>query len=268
MGTKLMMSGLAVVTALGLGLAATLTPDRSAGPEPSMVVEANDSPELVNVAVNTPSLSTCFSRILAVGASGPCVKSLQESLLALPGWKDAFRADGLYGARTRLAVVYYQGWAGLAQDGQAGPITLKNLDRDANRPVPAGRPATLPRMPDKDAVFSRNANNLSKRVSLTTLDVYYTQGTTRWFNDKLGDVSTDAAIGAASIAACTSAGLVTGFAGGLTCDLLFYAEGLNIKRASQEAARSGGCFKLTVRNIGMGAVQTTYSADHSHNCIP
>jgi peptidoglycan hydrolase-like protein with peptidoglycan-binding domain len=204
---------------------------------------------------------------MSVGSSGPCVKSMQESLLALPGWNGAFKADGLYGPRTRLAVVYYQGWAGLKQDGMAGRITLSNLNLDANRPVPRGRPATLPRMPDQDAVFSKNATNLSKQASMTTFDIYYTRGTTRWINDKLNSPATGLANSVVSGATCKAADLLSGLAG-LSCDAIFAAQAYTISSVAQEAVRTGGCFKITVRNLGMGGSATSFSVSHSHNCIP
>jgi len=194
---------------------------------------------------------------------------MQESLLALPGWKGAFKADGLYGPRTRLAVVYYQGWAGLDQDGVAGRITLSNLNRDANRPVPPGRPATLPRMPDRDAVFSKNGTSLSKRASVATLDIYYTRGTTRQINNTVSSPAAGPALGVASGAACRAAGWLNGVAVGLSCEGIFLAQAYNIQRAAQEAVRPpGGCLKLTDHNIGMGNSYTSFSVSHSHNCIP
>ncbi len=219
-------------------------------------------------AAGTPSLSTCLDRLMSVGSSGPCVKSMQESLLALPGWNGAFKADGLYGPRTRLAVLYYQRWAGLQQDGVAGRITLSNLNLDANRPVPPGRPATLPRMPDRDAEFSKNATSLSKWASVATLDIYYTRGTTRSINNKLNSPATGAAAGTANVAACTAAGWLYGVPGGLSCEAIFLAQSYTIARVAQEAVRTGGCLKVTVRNLGMGGSATSFSVSHSHNCIP
>lgn len=68
----------------------------------------------------------CMSeRTMKKGCGGEDVKKLQERLNAL-GY-DCGAADGKYGARTELAVIYFQENAGIRQDGIAGPETMEKL---------------------------------------------------------------------------------------------------------------------------------------------
>lgn len=86
------------------------------------------------VAEPIVSLTTCTDQMLSEGVSGPCVRSLQHSLNALGS---DLQEDGIYGPRTRAAVVAFQRGRGLLVDGIAGPQTLSALDRAANSPPPA-----------------------------------------------------------------------------------------------------------------------------------
>ncbi|MGE5484527.1 MAG: C40 family peptidase [Ignavibacteriales bacterium] len=65
------------------------------------------------------------STVLKNGSRGPAVVSLQE-VLAGKGYY-AGKADGVFGARTKAAVIAFQKDAGLAPDGIAGPRTLEAL---------------------------------------------------------------------------------------------------------------------------------------------
>lgn len=73
---------------------------------------------------------------LRLGARGPVVRALQESLVRLrylpPG-----SATGRYDDRTWHAVVAFQGWQGVPRDGAAGPRVWRELER-AKRPRPWG----------------------------------------------------------------------------------------------------------------------------------
>ncbi len=73
---------------------------------------------------------------LRLGARGPVVRALQESLVRLrylpPG-----SATGRYDDRTWHAVVAFQGWQGVPRDGAAGPRVWRELDR-AQLPRPWG----------------------------------------------------------------------------------------------------------------------------------
>ena len=73
------------------------------------------------------------SPMLAAGSSGPAVVRLQESL-ASAGF--AVSADGVFGPRTRAAVIAFQVSQGLAADGIVGPGTRSALQGSA--PVSAG----------------------------------------------------------------------------------------------------------------------------------
>lgn len=73
---------------------------------------------LLNLAQSVPTLSK-------PGSQGPEVTKIQTKLQeqGLYTWK----IDGIYGSRTRAAVVKFQKQRGLTPDGIAGPATLKAL---------------------------------------------------------------------------------------------------------------------------------------------
>jgi lipoprotein-anchoring transpeptidase ErfK/SrfK len=83
----------------------------------------------------TPPLATVRSEGTAVSGT----RRVQERLVAL-GYLPADGVDGLYGYRTRQAVIAFQAWQGLARDGVAGPMTKAELAR-------AGRPSPRPGSP-------------------------------------------------------------------------------------------------------------------------
>jgi lipoprotein-anchoring transpeptidase ErfK/SrfK len=58
-----------------------------------------------------------------------------QAQLARLGYLPADAVSGVGDARTREAVVAFQGWEGLERDGVAGPVTLGRLAR-ASRPTP------------------------------------------------------------------------------------------------------------------------------------
>ena len=68
------------------------------------------------------------------GATGSQVVLLQRRLAAL-GYLSAGYATGEYDYGTLQAVIAFQGWEGLTQDGIAGPLTLARL-RNARAPAP------------------------------------------------------------------------------------------------------------------------------------
>ncbi|VVB68922.1 Putative peptidoglycan binding domain protein [uncultured archaeon] len=63
---------------------------------------------------------------LAVGSTGPLVKTLQSTLNSA-GANPALNVDGIFGPKTETAVKAFQKSHGLAQDGIVGPITWKAL---------------------------------------------------------------------------------------------------------------------------------------------
>jgi hypothetical protein len=80
--------------------------------------------------------------MLATGSSGPAVSRLQE-LLATAGF--AVSADGIFGPRTRAAVIAFQAGRGLTADGIVGPRTWGALRVSAPASAgsgPAGLAAT------------------------------------------------------------------------------------------------------------------------------
>jgi murein DD-endopeptidase MepM/ murein hydrolase activator NlpD len=83
------------------------------------------------------------SRALAAGARGWDVAALQF-LLARHGFPSG-PVDGGMGARTRAALLRFQGWAGVGADGVAGAATLRALRRPpARSPLRFVRPIAAP----------------------------------------------------------------------------------------------------------------------------
>jgi hypothetical protein len=74
-------------------------------------------------------------RMLAVGSSGPAVAQCQE-LLTAAGF--TVTSDGVFGPRTRAAVVAFQSSRGLDPDGIVGPLTWGALEASS----PASKTAT------------------------------------------------------------------------------------------------------------------------------
>ena len=84
--------------------------------------------------------SRAIDDMLRIGDRGELVKTMQERLLQLgfaPG-----RADGIYGSRTRAAVLAFQAENGLATDGIIGPETRTALNSEAAASMPIGERAT------------------------------------------------------------------------------------------------------------------------------
>jgi peptidoglycan hydrolase-like protein with peptidoglycan-binding domain len=86
--------------------------------------------------------------MLRMGASGEDVRGLQTALLRKG--INAGSADGVFGPKTRDAVMRFQERAGLAADGIAGPQTLEALfgpaeaeDTDEGEPEGSGEPQAL-----------------------------------------------------------------------------------------------------------------------------
>jgi hypothetical protein len=76
------------------------------------------------------------SPMLATGSSGPAVVRLQ-GLLAAAGF--AVSADGIFGPKTRAAVIAFQASRGLAADGMVGPKTWGALQGSAPASEGAGQ---------------------------------------------------------------------------------------------------------------------------------
>ena len=76
-------------------------------------------------------LTTASAANLTAGSRGDAVKTLQQRLILLGYLKDA--ADGVFGSRTRAAVVAYQRTNGLKPDGIAGARTRAAVAAEAER---------------------------------------------------------------------------------------------------------------------------------------
>jgi peptidoglycan hydrolase-like protein with peptidoglycan-binding domain len=83
------------------------------------------------------------SRVLSRGDVGWDVAALQFELAwhGFPSW----RFDGVFGARTDMALRWFQAWAGLAPDGRAGWQTFTALSRPSPQcPIALGWPLRGP----------------------------------------------------------------------------------------------------------------------------
>lgn len=77
---------------------------------------------------------------LNLGDQGALVTQLQQRLAALN--YPIGRADGVFGSRTRSAVLTFQAENGLVTDGEVGPQTRALLNSQAAKPMPLGERAT------------------------------------------------------------------------------------------------------------------------------
>ena len=76
---------------------------------------------------------------LASGATGGCVTRLQQDLNHAAG--ASLQVDGIFGAKTRQAVVGFQRTYGLTRDGVVGAKTAQTLADVSARQLPFGQPA-------------------------------------------------------------------------------------------------------------------------------
>jgi len=89
-----------------------------------------------------------YIRLLKVGMTGADVRELQTSLNYL-GFS-AGSADGIFGSRTRAAVVSFQQSRGLATDGIVGPNTARAINQAlAEGTTPSPTPSTYLRLGSK-----------------------------------------------------------------------------------------------------------------------
>lgn len=90
-------------------------------------------------------LGACAVRedVLEVGDSGAVVRALQERLCALR--YAVGKVDGVFGSRTRAAVLAFQAENGLATDGVIGAQTRAALNSEAAKPMPLGERETASR---------------------------------------------------------------------------------------------------------------------------
>lgn len=83
---------------------------------------------------------TATEDVLEVGDSGAMVRAVQERLCAL-GYAVG-KVDGVFGSRTRVAVLAFQAENGKATDGRVGPETRAALNSENAKPMPVGERAT------------------------------------------------------------------------------------------------------------------------------
>jgi hypothetical protein len=211
---------------------------------------------------DVPSLTACVGEQLEKGSTGPCVRSLQQSLNAL-GFN--LKEDGVYGGLTRLAVKRFQQSQGLSVDGIAGARTIPALDRAANT-----NPNLVPHintiLPDRKARSVTDDGVLILGVGSSSH--YFSRSTTRKLNDYLNDADTGLAKDVGTATICSAAGKIfkpQGAACGGISILISYA----VSRTVQDAVNQSACFEIKDRNAGqpLGGVYSTFSVNNGHNCI-
>ncbi|MBQ7236413.1 MAG: spore cortex-lytic enzyme [Clostridia bacterium] len=79
----------------------------------------------ITTATTTPRVETAYAAVYQQGSSGSVVKTMQRKLKNWGYYTGA--VDGIFGAKTREAVKYFQRKNGLTVDGIVGPATLKAL---------------------------------------------------------------------------------------------------------------------------------------------
>jgi len=100
----------------------------------SLMIAAAAPPVSV-AAASTPSVAgAAMAPALELGSRGAAVRALQRKLAQL-AYLPASAINGVFGMRTRHAVVAFQGWSGLARDGVAARRTQLALAR-ARAPAP------------------------------------------------------------------------------------------------------------------------------------
>jgi len=94
----------------------------------------------MTLRVQQRSSSSAPSGMLSLGARGPAVADLQRRLAAAGFPSGPF--DGVFGPKTRNAVIGFQRAHGLAADGIAGPRTMAALGGARGGSAPAPAPAS------------------------------------------------------------------------------------------------------------------------------
>lgn len=126
--------------------------------------------------------------LLRLGDQGPLVKALQERLASL-GYAVG-RADGIYGSRTRAAVLAFQAENSLTTDGIIGPETRTALNAETATSMPLG-----------------------ERATETAADLKEAGSTTIAKTDKLKAVGQTALAASAAVGAAKETGLLDGATG-------------------------------------------------------
>jgi L,D-transpeptidase catalytic domain/Putative peptidoglycan binding domain len=120
------------------------------------------------VVLAAPAAADPLSASSLSGARLRTVEAVQERLAEL-GFLPEGAVDGLYGGRTRAAVIAFQKWTGLARDGIAGPITRGEL-QFARRPTPrTRRPGTrVEILLDRQVLLFIRRNRVTRVLHVST----------------------------------------------------------------------------------------------------
>ncbi len=221
-----------------------------------------------SAGTGSADLTGCTSQVLATGASGSCVKALQESLQLL---NVSLSDDGQYGGQTVVAVKYFQQWDGLPVDGIAGPVTLSALDFVTNSPRALS--AQLPTMPPSGVNFAPDGQSLSNCGTFTTTcTFYFGREATAQIDTDLSSPGTNLAIGASSGIACEAINRISEGEfklAGLSCTLLsaaiLYDIGASAKQAHDD---QDAC--LAIKDYNYGAIGESLGSEvvNSNYCVP
>lgn len=131
--------------------------------------------------------------LLRIGDQGPLVKAFQEQLAAL--LYPVGKADGIFGSRTRAAVLAFQAENGLMIDGLIGPETRNALNSEGAKPMPLGERAEATKEEIKQESPELKANDAVKTVAktvgtgTTALVVSDQTGILDWGNTLLQDLN-------------------------------------------------------------------------------
>ena len=207
-----------------------------------------------------PSLTNCAE--MRLGATGDCVKSLQQSLNAV-GLQ--VKEDGKFNLRTKLAVRYFQSWAHLPSDGNAVPDTIGSLDRAANSPPP-NKPG-MPQMPEMKAAITGDANGT--QICLPgRCYTYVGRADTARLNDALNAPLADVVAAGGTKGVCSAVNKTRLPRAGTVCELVALAAAVDLKVATQDAVKEGGCLQLSSWTLPGGVNGLTVGPNNGRNCVP
>ncbi|MPY61500.1 peptidoglycan-binding domain-containing protein [Streptomyces spongiae] len=207
-------------------------------------------------ADSIPSLSTCTNIVMGTGAKGACVKSLQHSLA---GYGYILDVDGVYGSETRATVLAFQRVYHLAEDGIAGPQTIKALDRWANAPHPDPDPRQAP-----------NPERAIQKCGVTGCTYYVSKSGTRALDNWLNDPETNLAADLTSRQVCGAAEWVTKSLGAF-CDYQVILGKYVLSTATGNAVANDACLAVKTTFATVGGVLVlapAFNTDKGNNCTP
>lgn len=118
----------------------------------------------VSVVVETPV--ALGDRIIRYGCDGADVKLIQEMLLKLGYDLGKYGADGDFGDCTELALIAFQTAAGIAADGECGPITIAELNKALDKPVDSENPGQIVKIEGGDCYIRTAPNTDGKKLGV------------------------------------------------------------------------------------------------------